>query len=74
MVEPYAALGGDEWLTEDSMRAACGVGLRDRTAAGASQDVAQLQAASQDVRDGSVVGLESVSYTHLRAHETSAHL
>ncbi len=31
MIEQYAALGGDDGLTEDSMRLACGLKLRDRS-------------------------------------------
>lgn len=49
MIERYAALGGDGGLTEDSMRLACGLQLRDRrTEAVAGGDAPMLLSDSQE--------------------------
>ena len=55
MIEEYAAGGGDEYLTEDSMRAACGLPLRQRHVE-AQPAVAQfgLEAGSQQEKDDGV--------------------
>ncbi len=63
MIEEYAGLGGDDWLTEDTMRLACGVPLRNRRAADEAQHDAILAPESQEVRDAFMVGMRSVAAT-----------
>ena len=63
MIEAYADLGGDEGVTEDCMRMACGLALRDRqkdAAAGAAAVVA-IEGTSQDEVDAVRISYQIVA-------------
>ena len=60
MIEEYASLGGDEWLTEDTMRLSCGLPLRDRRQP-ESERAGIIHDESQDVRTAHSDGLASVA-------------
>ena len=60
MIEQYAALGGDDWLTEVPMRIACGVVTRDRKSQANAHAHAVLIPESQDIRTSLMTGLQAV--------------
>ena len=61
IIETYASLGGDCGLTEDKMRLACGLELRQRQDAQVSGGLDQLCGASQEAADGMKQGLRKVA-------------
>lgn len=69
MIENYAALGGDEGLTEDMLRLACGIKARNRTddttpgaAAVAALVVPESQAAEPDTEQVKASGYEVLAH------------
>ena len=47
LIEQYAALGGDDGLTEDAMRGACGLPLRERSGTSSKQQTPAVLAAME---------------------------
>ena len=61
MIESYASMGRDDWLTEDSMRIARGLRLRDRVGPAAPGHAPQICLGTPSIAEDLLIGLRAVS-------------
>ena len=61
MIESYASVGRDDWLTEDSMRIACGLRLRDRAEPAAPGHDPHIGLDTPSIAEDLLIGLRAVS-------------
>ena len=60
MIESYASVGRDDWLTEDSMRSACGLRLRDRDGPAAPGHDPHIGLDTPRIEEDLLIGLQCV--------------